>query len=97
MEFQFLDSPTRGALETCFSAKEKLNGSEPLLILDCDLTFISKEFIQFCNTPNGSHGFPVFSSNDPRYSYCRLNDRNVIETAEKEVISSNAIAGAYFL
>jgi hypothetical protein len=39
---------------------------------------------------------PWFRSADPAYSYLRIEDRNVIETAEKRVISAHASAGTYF-
>ena len=38
-----------------------------------------------------------FRSNNPRYSYALTNTFGiVVKTAEKEVISENALAGAYF-
>jgi hypothetical protein len=39
---------------------------------------------------------PWFPSSDPAYSYLRIDDHNVIETAEKRVISAHASAGTYF-
>lgn len=38
---------------------------------------------------------PVFSSDEPCYSYLRIEDGLVIEAREKQVISSNASAGVY--
>lgn len=39
---------------------------------------------------------PYFTSTNPKFSYLRMNGPHVIETREKEVISSNASAGVYF-
>ncbi len=38
---------------------------------------------------------PWFDSNDPKFSYLRLNGRQVIEAREKQVISTHASAGVY--
>ena len=39
----------------------------------------------------------TFESNDPKYSFLKLNDNgNVIKTVEKEAISNKAICGAYY-
>ena len=37
-----------------------------------------------------------FESDQPRYSYAEVNDEFVIRTAEKVVISTHALIGAYF-
>jgi hypothetical protein len=39
---------------------------------------------------------PYFRSDDPKFSYLKLNGVRVIEAREKQVISSNASAGVYF-
>lgn len=39
---------------------------------------------------------PWFISNDPAYSYLRFQGDQVVETAEKRLISSQASAGVYF-
>lgn len=38
---------------------------------------------------------PCFSSDEPCYSYLRMEDGNVVEAAEKRVISDRASAGVY--
>ena len=95
---------TRGAVETCLIAESAIQDAEAVIVMDCDLEFSSKEFIRIIkeslNTPieKVEGGALVsFTSNNPRYSYAELGpDGNVVRTAEKEVISSHALCGAYF-
>jgi choline kinase len=92
-----ISKPTRGALETCLIANEYLNPSKKLLILDSDLFFSSQSFLHFIeNAREKDCGFPIFQSQLKRFSYCKEENGRVSETAEKEVISNNAMIGAYF-
>lgn len=95
---------TRGAVETCLMAESVINENDGIIVMDCDLEFQSstyiKEIKKILSRPieevNG--GILVsFDSNLPKYSYAEVdNDFKVIRTAEKEVISTHALCGAYF-
>lgn len=95
---------TRGAVETCLMAQKAIAPNDAILVMDCDLEFHSQEFlsniISILSKPvedvNG--GILVsFDSNQPRYSYAKTDMHGqVLRTAEKEVISNNALCGAYF-
>lgn len=95
---------TRGAVETCMRADSILQLGEPVLVLDCDLEFSCPDFERFITAefaiPEEQRmggGVVSFFSQNPRYSYAQTNERgNVIRTAEKEVISGHALAGAYY-
>jgi len=93
---------TRGAAETVLSAERLLNDEEPLILLDCDLWFRSKSYDQMVlgvldNSNDTNGGLLTFEADNPRYSYAKIDDCNIVtETAEKKVISHNAITGAYF-
>ena len=99
-----VEKTTRGAVETCMLSRKFIQKDDAILILDCDLEFKSNKFTKLVtdslsksiNEVNG--GVLVsFSSDNPRYSYALANSLGiVIKTAEKEVISENALAGAYF-
>jgi dTDP-glucose pyrophosphorylase len=95
-----LDHNTQGAVETCLIAEKDIKPDCPIIIMDCDFRFSSKEYnSKVVSAIN--HGEPdgillCFPSDNPRYSYAKLKNQNVVETAEKKVISSNAIAGAYY-
>lgn len=93
---------TRGAAETALAAKSKLNPSDGLIVMDCDLWFRSKSYNKMLadslkNTSQIVGGLLTFSSDNPRYSYAKFGPDNIVtETAEKVVISNHAITGAYF-
>lgn len=90
---------TRGALETCLQGSFNLISDESLLVLDCDFEFYSTDFFSYlkkCHSNKEAGALVSFHSQDPRYSYARIENERVVETAEKKVISSNALAGAYF-
>lgn len=95
---------TRGAVETCLMAESAIADEEAVIVMDCDLEFRSKKFIeiisevlsQSADEANGG-ALVSFESNEPRYSYAAVGeDGYVIRTAEKEVISNHALCGAYF-
>lgn len=95
---------TRGAVETCLMAEENITMDESIIVMDCDLEFKSKSFelemLSILSRPiddvNG--GLLVsFESSLPKYSYAQVDEKNrVVRTAEKQVISSHALCGAYF-
>ncbi len=94
-----LDHDTEGAVKTCMIAKDLINDDSPLAVADCDIYFESSEYYkQISNASSVPDGMLLtFSSNDPRYSYAEVDDRGrVLRTAEKVVISDNAILGGYF-
>lgn len=92
---------TRGAVETCLIAESVIADDDAVIVMDCDLRFTSRRFNEIIVTSleqNHIGGAVVsFNSNLPKYSYAEIDDNgNVIRTAEKEVISNNALCGAYF-
>ncbi len=94
-----LKSDTRGASETVLEARSFLDLSAPLLILDCDLFFHSEELFQIYNSEsymNFDGALLYFQSGDKRYSYVVEANGFANRVAEKDVISNNALIGAYF-
>jgi len=92
-----LDHDTRGAVETCLVAKDLIDDSIPLVIADCDIYFESSEYFKKIEQNEVDGLLLTFNSSDPRYSYVELNNQGyAIRTAEKIVISDNAILGGYF-
>ncbi len=96
-----IDSLTNGSAETCMLVSNDILDDDVIIILDCDLEFQCKKFKEYIeelrktNTLTGG-ALVSFESNKPIYSYAKINENNdVIETAEKIVISNNAICGAY--
>ncbi len=93
---------TRGAVETCLVAEEGIGDDDAVVVMDCDLEFSSEAYSRIIEeslrSDNASGGALVsFESDLPKYSYAELDEKgNVTRTAEKEVISSHALCGAYF-
>lgn len=95
---------TRGAVETCLMAESVISDEDGVIVMDCDLEFRSKRFLEILKDilslplEHAEGGALVsFESNEPRYSYAEMGeDGFVTRTAEKEVISNHALCGAYF-
>lgn len=97
-----VEKTTRGAVETCLVAEEGIENDDAVVVMDCDLEFKSEPYLKYIaealKDPEAKGGALVsFDSTDPRYSYASIDAEGyVIKTAEKEVISNNALCGAYF-
>lgn len=95
---------TRGAVETCLVAESAIADDDAVIVMDCDLEFRSKKFLEIIlsilkQPVDFAEGGALvsFQSTDPRYSYAALGGNGyVTKTAEKEPISNNALCGAYF-
>jgi NDP-sugar pyrophosphorylase family protein len=94
-----LQTKTQGALCTCLMAVDLLDLDEPLLIvnydqvIDADLSGIVQRF----QSEQAVAGVVTFDSIHPRWSYVRRDAQGqVVEAAEKRVISRDAIAGVYY-
>lgn len=95
---------TRGAVETCLMAESAIEDNDAVVVMDCDLEFRSKQFIELIKASLAKSGEEAeggalvsFDSDSPKYSYAEIDENNVvIRTAEKEVISHHALCGAYF-
>lgn len=95
-----LDHNTKGAAQTALIAQDMIDPDNPLIIMDCDFEFKSAQYFEFVRAILENKIYDgvllSFSSNDPRYSYAKLDEEGFVsETAEKVVISNNALAGAY--
>lgn len=93
---------TGGSVESCLLAINEINNDNPLVTWCSDLYFETKnedkKFDFYRDIPKDLDGFLLtFKSNNPAYSYCKLNQNGYVEkVAEKLVISSNANAGLYY-
>ena len=97
-----VEKTTRGAIETCLKAEENIKDEDGVIVMDCDLEFSSEKFNGLIRNalkaPYAKGGALVsFESDYPKYSYAEVDEKGMVKrTAEKEVISSNALCGAYF-
>lgn len=89
-----------GAVLTCQEGVKDFDDESPILFNDCDHAFVSEEFYRFLKRDNNDHvdgALLTFESDNRNYSYIIFNEeRQVCGTIEKEVVSSEAICGAYF-
>lgn len=96
LEFIFLDETTRGQAETVYIAKDIIDARTDLVVFNIDTYFCSKslKYNLLRNDIDGVLG--SFSSNESRFSFAKT-DKNgyVLETAEKIIISNNALTGMY--
>ena len=90
-----IDKITRGSVETCLQAEEYINNDDLLVVYTLDVFF--EPFFDPTDIDTSINGsILTFKSNNPAYSYASLDkNKNVIKTAEKEVISENAAVGVY--
>lgn len=96
LHFKFIDTLTRGQSETACLAKHLVDLSQPLLIFNIDTQFSSSSLEKNLLRKNIDGVLGAFYSEEPRFSFAALNDEGfVTKTAEKEVISSNALTGLY--
>lgn len=94
-----IKKPTQGALCSVLMSIDNIQSTDALLILngdqliDTDLDKVVRHFVK----DEADAGVLTFSSVHPRWSFARTDESNrVVETAEKNPISKNAIAGFYY-
>lgn len=97
VEILGIDNPTDGAACTCLRAHNFINDMTPLLIANSDQIIESdiSHFIKDCLDQNLDGSIMTFPSDDPKWSYVKLENGLVSKVAEKEVISNNATVGIY--
>ncbi|MCB0363537.1 MAG: glycosyltransferase family 2 protein [Bdellovibrionales bacterium] len=93
------DGDTKGAVCTCLLAIEKIDNSVPLIvsngdqIIDVDMQDILDGFKE----RKADAGVITFDSVHPQWSYAKVDHSGlIVEVAEKNPISRNAIAGFYY-
>ncbi len=97
-EICVLDHVLNGAVLTCMEGAKSVKNDAPIIFCDCDLTFTCDALYEYykrdAHSADGT--LVTFNSDLPRYSYVRKDESGlVVETAEKKVISHEAICGAY--
>ena len=94
-----LKEVTGGALESARYALNLIKNNEPVLINDSDHAFTAFNLDKNLEllAANEIQGFLAnFEATSPNYSFAQYSDQGFLtRTAEKEVISNNAIAGIY--
>lgn len=89
-----------GAVLTCKAGLANIENNQPIIFNDCDHLFLCKSFYEFCRncefeTIDG--GLLTFKSRDPKFSFVAYDENGYVSrTIEKQVISEDAICGAYY-
>lgn len=96
-----LPAVTEGAAVTALRGAESLPDGEPLLFNDCDHLFYCRAFNEFCAAGDFAAGpagaLLTFASDSPAYSYLQYDAAGLVcRTVEKQVVSRDAICGAYY-
>lgn len=93
-----LSDQTAGALCTCLMAVEYINNDTSLIIANSDqiIEIDYTEVIDHFNKMGADAGVITFPNIHPRWSYARKVEDEVVEVAEKNPLSKDAIAGFYY-
>jgi dTDP-glucose pyrophosphorylase len=93
-----LKKPTKGGLCSVLMAIDKVKAEDTVLVLNGD-QIIDIDFNDVLNKwkdGDVAAGVVTFRSVHPRWSYARIENETVVQTAEKNPISHHAIAGCYY-
>lgn len=91
------DEVKSGPVMTCLAGLKNITDDQPILFNDCDHMFASSSFAE---DMNGGHmdcdgALLAFESDQSQFSYIKYDGDKIVGTVEKQVVSNNAICGAY--
>ncbi len=90
---------TKGSVCSLLLGVKYINYDNPIIISNSDqiIDHDLNKIISFFRQPGVDGGVVCFDSVHPQWSYVKvIGDNKLVETAEKEPISCNAIAGFYY-
>ncbi len=91
-----LSTLTGGAMLSALAGAAYSERNQPIVIDLADMMFRGEGCLPKADWDAGVGGIvPCFKADDPAYSYVRRRSGEVVETAEKRVISNEASAGVY--
>ena len=88
-----------GAVMTCLAGAADIRDGLPVLFNDCDHMFRCDALAEMSAEQQAAYDglLLTFASDSPKFSYVSCDaDGRVLRTVEKEVISNDAICGAYY-
>lgn len=91
-----INGQTKGAVCSVLTAIDEIDKDEELIIVNSDQIINVDYNIVLEQLRAYDGGMITFNSVHPRWSYIRINNESVVETAEKNPISNKAIAGFYY-
>lgn len=93
--FRWLAATTRGQSETVCVAADLLDHTLPLVIFNIDTAFVAPGLEGLLSAPSVDGVLGAFDSDEPRFSFARIENGRVTEVREKSVISRHALTGLY--
>ena len=90
-----LDKLTDGSVCSCMAAKQYINNESPLIIHTLDIEFSPRFNPHSLSRINEDGIILTFKSNSSNYSYAKIENNLITQTAEKKAISQNACVGIY--
>ena len=89
---------TNGPAATAMVARELLDEGDELIVAYCDGAYdvSMQQFVDRMRGRGADGGVLVYPSTSPASAYARVTGDRVEAVAEKQVISSNAVAGVYY-
>ena len=94
-----LEHVLNGAVLTCLEGIKNIDDDLPIVFNDCDHAFFSAKFEEFLKdeSQDVDGALLTFTSNEDKFSYVKYNSNHeIVGTVEKEVVSNDAICGAYY-
>ncbi len=93
-----LKNDTKGALCSILMSIDKIDSSDSILILNGDQIIDSDfgQIIDYFHENEAEVGVVTFDSVHPRWSFAKIENNQIVQTAEKNPISNHAIAGYYY-
>lgn len=94
-----INEVTQGAVCTVLLAKEFINDENPMIVKDCDqiINWTPEHFFEFVERNKADGAIVNIHTDKPNYSFSRVNSKGqIIETAEKSVISNHGSVGIYY-
>lgn len=92
--------PLQGQATAILLAKEYINNDEELLIINSDQFVADPQvvdsMVKYFRENNADGGIMCFLADNPKWSFAKVKDGVVVETAEKNPISQNATVGIYY-
>lgn len=95
-----VDKTTEGAVSTTLLCRDKIDSKNPLIVKDCDqiLNWNISNFSSFVKRKRPDGVIVTLPTINPGFSFVKLDDdqSTVLETKEKQVISSFGNTGLYY-
>ncbi len=93
-----LDAITQGAICTVLEAKGYFDSDDEMIIKDCDqvIDWIPQHFLDYVRRHDADGGIVTIDTDNAGFSYAKVKDKVIIQTAEKQVISNHGAVGIYY-